>query len=1617
MTVYLRLPVIRFTASLLPARPGEPTELEQAILFYMLSRGAGADFDDIRAFTGLGPNMLTEILIAFINRRWVIINKGDLRVAEKVSRLLDAGEGGIGQLGTTEAGHRFTLWYDPIGGGVASFRESFLSMGGEEWDTVPATWPDPDHPDRMTFWDGRPLDGYLHDPEIQRKVLNALRSDRNARPLLENRDRSLSIEVEGPYRGRELSQHIRYCTIAFGVFADEEEGADRFRLECTDRRHIGLARLGRLAAPMIPPIARRAVDMDRPELLSLLRKSARRRGVAPVPVFSPFDRLTAALRASDDIRAGEDIIEFWYEVESALGTTLASRIDFSCSGCHPQAPPEILLPALLETAPDRCVLVAPKIVADRAQAPLAALADWQRQGAGRGIAVASPDHADHGRQSEGTRAVADELGPDGLLSSGPRQPFLDTPAMLRGDDAIALFDAQPLAAQRVGALMLHVRDTDGENGAIGALHETLPFLRPATRERRQRDTRADDRAALPPAVAQVVESIGTDLRSGLQTLQEQGEIESVIERIVWLRDWRDGHSESFELLTGARIADSARSILRNTPPQGGMAMGIVGPGDAGMAAEIPRLVRNRLNAGHDQHGTAGRMVVILPEGRNAAFDTVAAELAEDFASLHGEAASAGHRVIMAKMPSGGDALPGFVAGPGTLVIAADGLLSAGTARTGVALRPGIRMGLVLRGCRARRLGLDYLRRFYPDLDDALRDEPEDPLRDPPVASRRIDHVAGLWDGWKDDGNRGATAARAWLEESEGVRGYRAVIGLLERAGKTPEQTYAILKAAASMERDAVEGARGALADLALRCVDDRRLAAAALLADHLPDGHWLRDPLARRLAFCLARRIEPDLSDDEMMALADPSAAVEALAVLLVLDGLGGGMAAFADYVVHGPRDARPDSAVAALSAVAAPGRVLDLAGAAGRDSDDRIDTVIRDLRTRLDTLHERAQIRRGVHKSVHALRMQLFVDGDAFFSRLRAALAEPVDRKRLEAVLRDRDGLLGVDVLGSLAADRPSLNVTELGDAYRLSAHDAMVARTGLEPVNEHLTGRDIRTVLRTLFDIVVNRLAPLMAEGVAGLADTAAMIARASDRLDGPQAWLGAVLRDRLADTSATLALEEPRWLMPKVGNGICHDTGWGDGLARFFGKEFSPDARLSDVIRWYFSHESDFDPSNRDRLDLYGVYGELTVPLVLERDARADVRQGLIESNARYGDWIETLDAFAAIADSAGLRGDAAGLRQLLAESRDATGAAEGAMDDDTLDYAVLWSAELAQASFGAEKNFQRTLDGLFAGEAEQLLPTQASRAVRKNAFDRARKGPQAACREMSTLADYLRWHENDGTAVKICCSRGFLRRFDRSDAPSTERDVDARARDMIGILHRLWRSVDDPAPPAFDAFAVGAAVGPFFCSEIAPYTPRASMAENVWSVEWEGPDTAALSFRPGARKVTILLPVTAVAEQRERHRMWEPDRAADEGLRLLIAPFHSDHSDAAPMLTRREMVLAATVQAQDRRLFMSFLLSQKRGLGRAARQSWWSRLGDASGDPVDRMLDSLTGREGSPVQRLSRLSLAFGEGVDSPEEGVYHPSEDQIFRIMHALRTTGKPVSGSIREAAIKLMVDT
>ena len=1593
------LPCTRFAVRLRPStNPGEPTNLEKAVLFFLRSRrGKGADVEDIREFTNLGAAIVTDMLVDFANRRWIVLNTDrTVTISDSASKKLDS-PAGLQELGSTDTGKRMIFCYDLVGGDFTLIERRYLMKNATGNNALPRTVKATG--DALSEFGYRfPLDGftpkYMDRTTFKDKVFRAIDKNLWARENLKDLDpRASSVDLIPLNRPSSFSEDLFQYRVAYDIVSSKDN-PEIFSL-APSRTIIGPSekRLAQKNVDVIPEIARAGADLGDPNFLGYLMSSKKTTSVgAGVPEIASrrlIEIFDAAFDPSDLNNAGE----YWIDAKEDFLDTLSNGLDLGESCVIETSSGWDSLASLVSKAEQRLLIVSPiasetsKALRTEKGSLLEATADVITNNPNVCLVV-NTLKSDRGVDARNT--IATRLGSPRLVESDRRLLHLSTPIMAQ-DANMFIFSTESFFDTRTpSGLVLRSKGhegrdsvTDGGSATIHSFVENLP-------EELQRKLSAEcDRTfpegtpikprSRPAQVRTLIKEIDGKFDANNAFFEDKDAREELRKQLQWLNDWALEHSESFKILVGADISTHASQIISETAPAQPLIIVATGKADAENIDILPKELRSRANRQTDKGGwekcAPGKTVVAFPAGggdKPSVFAHVRNILASDFSADK-------NSELLSLEPTLSPL--GFVANGSAMVIARDSLF--GFRPLFLRKNKSLEVGVLLRGKKARELGIEFVTHWFPELASHIPDGENKPLRPPPVGKELAKQIRMRWQGerWVEDGNRGAFRFRALLVDSNDTKGSIFADDPLEARKRFPapdvkgqladrqgqEIAYGILKGAALLGSvpvaDVSNDARKILAE---DWVDEGRYLPGAALADHLPGAHWLKDGLVRKLCVCLTRGIAPNLSADEGDSLGEPSPAVLIWSSLLMLDGLEGNLPEWLIYVEPGLFDGKKRQLAEFTRALAQfrkarPRSIMDLSHVLGDSDEGKLDIVVRDICDRIDAQNRKEKDNKA--KSVIALRVELFSIEGSFMAELNRlyrsydsksdtgvikqnkgwdALTEGERVARIRKLLSDQEtGDVGANLLESAEAEHATLSPDRLAQAHWARKHEAMVSRTGYAPVRVNLSGGDTLTTTKHVFRDVITELVPLVL-GKRSEADSA-LEAAARELLDIATDDLAASdfptldrLIRRIGQIEASENLREPPWVFPLVTNPALQAADWVGIAAKVMEREFSPKRGLGDVVNWYLKQAKQMTADEHEMVS--GCVEPLVELLDLLEEIREQVAPGEREDLIAL---VET--EFEEIAKA--VRKEVEDYSTFLhharleplsfRETRERIGSTDGkiieALRDHDLETATLETDEMLKAFYDLRSEF-RTLFGAFEKGWEEMHESNDVREVGRSVL-RDKKLLKSHLADLPRFLNAYDKYDPKLRSEKIKQNSRFARRFVTGRADPDAGEVRDSAFQMLELISSLiGDETGENIGPRAPKEVIGQVFSFFTSGRPDNLMATAKFEDGFWILETFHQHLDYLTLDPDNGNLRIWIPTTMAAERKVR-RGDINGLAPIRGYAIVLAVHFPEAVTAYPALTKSDLALASTMPLKDRKLFlMSLRLRAVRNRDGGLR-GWW------------------------------------------------------------------------------------
>lgn len=1597
MIVDLLLPCVRFQVRLLPGDPGKPTDLEAAALYFIRhwQNSGGTKPSDLEAFLCLGPAVFQDMLVRMVNRGWVTVGQDvprRLLLSDEAQRTLDMPpEKWNRTLSTLEEGKRFWLCYDLLGGGFAVIPNRFLSKSLDDPHAVPRLSP-PDGDQSAPY--GIELGSYLHDKDEKSRILQALLTDRWARQYVQTARAGgrMDVHILPPGRALDLSD-VYFYRCRFDVQRPIDapsrtgSGDDEVdlppELTCVEQRNRSITRLGELNVDRILECAVHAKDeLGDPRFFKLLKKNVGGTSSARIHASDPVDILKSKLETAESEQDFEDAFEIWESFVARIEMLMASQINFAESRTVPAEEMRATIAEIADLAEERIVVSSPRIRLSSAElktdtdTALSVLAELET---GKGSASVLVHGAkgmtalNHPLSDEtAISRIVTALGADQVHVVDRSMDHMRTSFVL-ADDHSFLLQLEPLLGDRLSRGLLLKLKGDAREGSIGRLSQNLP---PGLSERiesmnvRPGTVGATDAARRPAEVLasirdieHLLERIGHAARANSD--RHESLLQDLLLAIDGLADWLAQESDSVEMIVGATIRDRAYAMLGPAGDGIPLLIGLSGQMDIQGAADLLEEVGHRLSRQDLSRIENVSTLICLPDGPSY---NLAAEL---FGSTIGFIK--GRCELLRQAPRADRSVPAsFVLAPNTALIAQDGL--ARFVPTAGRKVKGTQLGLHLHGRRARELAASFLASEWPDCNRRFHDG-MDTETDPEVWQRAISqiHLEQLRNlassqGWFADGNLGANRAGEWIRATDGELNatWSSALGdaatlLTQEASDLRAVGHALLKATARAEHEGEIALQGALEMLAGWAEANHRLLQAAILADYLPEQSVYQHPLVRKLALCAARRIEPSLTVDDQSHLEAPTSAVQSLACLLMLDGVGGGLSGWLAYIDPGKcggEEAEFTRALAEYIQQNGPG-ILDLAHAANEKVTQRLETAVARLKEKAVSDRTRKTVK--LPDQVEKLRDLIFETEGSFPADLYQFIETKWDRlskdKRgaaLQRFLESCHSDLGVDLFAASLPGGQSVDINKLATEYFERKNAQMQRETGEEPVLIHRAGRNMVTSLKTILGLVLHDLIPSVMGSVSKADQDLTKAARTllvTERLDdrGTSAFLRQLVGERIRRIDATEAIHSPNWEVPNLSN--LHDPDWAVLQDAYFKCEFASGTKFHQVVQWLVN--ADRDAGRNQAVDATETNDALSLLHDLLETAPVD-KYSQIEAGppealvTRFQEIVANTSRYIEEASEllSNLSSGVESLTTAIKTTETALDVLKEYIADNDVIGAILNAGDLRS---GPRLHLLNCWEQVSAGAREEMEEgkSQAVKLQLRRVLP-ARIKPF----ELNFAKLYLKLEPILGKSVDF--NDDLLLDLNDSQVSvetSGKRDFAQIVLDVRSGKLAHGEIGGQPAPE------IARTVLNFFSDlEEVELLPSAEKDTDVWRITCAHPSIAVFNFGDSP-VVTFLLPFTRDAEIDLRARLrsaWSSERNLqlgqkatvrdtgqsgrrwkDENGEILISLYFNEPPSGISALAWRYLVLIGTMTPKDRRIAVLSDLARQRFSSTQDVQDWWSQ----------------------------------------------------------------------------------
>ncbi len=892
MSFRILIPCMAFTVRVEVYGSDKPTLFEQALLKFLWA-AEEASLDEIVDFLGLGKAIALDILLELWNRRWTEVNlvSDRVKLVTDVRRRVENDD--FSNMKGADNAIELKFIFDLIEGKVVPLvHEAALRGPGGPAYTCPKLPRAPGKTGRFEM----ALDGYLQASNGE--LLRALKMH-PIYPRIAGDDLSdLQISIPTPEADVE-PRHVRYVGVFFDPVVTEDETLE---LKVNDDR----PELRFLGQELQETIVDR-LDDGSPLLAALKDSATRRTTVSPEqsPPLSSFlhqvgDLTGWANNPEADIGTGEleRLRDLWGKARGWITTLAERRADpGGAAQAHAgRAAVDKALRAALTQSAGALVLTSPEIdpqyLAEGDPTVLHQIEQLHAAGSRNLYIQTSTSIAKRARD-----ALA-------VLGDNPGTAYSERPpGSVRTRSSLVLFDgnklmisSEPLLKDSSEmAITISYRPRNLGLGA-NALQDLLDRLSKdfaldleagqrlrgetfgAASAAAERAEEPDETgrsfqsllAAIDDLVGRLPRADDPDTEAGESTalrlmLRELGQ------HVAELDHWVRAESQGADLLFDSDIFDEVLELVRSTPTDHPLAIGLSSRRDLGGSAVLLGAIARRAAA-------SGAPVFLHLPGDKRLEEHVL-ELSRRF--------DGSNRIKVLTSRPGTRWGFGFAMAPGRCILAAEGV--AYRLRNVGRNRPGTVIGLSLYGADLCERAREVLAQAH-DFSQFLKRIPEN--WDAPV--QKSDELLAVFETWQAqpqaafDGNAGVNTVRPHMHGEVPVP-WRPDDPSLRTS--PPDLKYALLKAAAAIERDDGgnrEAYGGALRAYAAQCLRDGRLGHAAILAEHLRDG-TIAQSLVRTLLLAWACGTPFRLGEQEVpreFARPQEREAFLLLVTLLALDGL-----------------------------------------------------------------------------------------------------------------------------------------------------------------------------------------------------------------------------------------------------------------------------------------------------------------------------------------------------------------------------------------------------------------------------------------------------------------------------------------------------------------------------------------------------------------------------------------------------------------------------------------------------------------------------------------------------------------------------------------------------------
>lgn len=1639
MASELLLPCTRFAVRLRPGRVGVPTPLEQAVLYFILSLEPSATrLYEICEFTGLGRALVMDMLVDFVNRRWITLQgDGELKVTEKARGSLEtaASDNSDPQdMGSTEAaGLRLVMCYDLLGGLVGLLDRRQLRKNASGENVLPRT--------RSGTGDGysdkgypKKLDEFETDPNLHEKIHRALQSNAWSRAEASKLDmQNVHVIPEAIARPYNFAQDLFHYPAAYEISKTrrDDEGGDMLRLTYAGgASSFDQRRFARGNAAEVAKIVEESKGQTTTNFHGFVFRRASGKRTEKTTFLSPMQQLRETLAGGFDLGDSETAKDLWNDVREDLLDRYSNRLNMDRSDIVAADEMHNTLCRVVHEADRGVWISSPQVSLENpafgaeGESLLEVIAGKTKDAEFEAL-ITTLDVDFDGKARD---RIETRLGPQRHEKWRADVRHLRSPVVLNNKGVLVFLDDSPLGDRPQQGIVATFAGGESANRGATTVREMAGFMPKDIADRLVPVldwTPAAESGEAWQNIPEILTQVDNLLVDTGQ-LKDEKHRDLIVKFLNWLEKWSEHHSNAIDILVGDDVQAAAWQLIRGTPSHQPLSIGLAERQDASEARHLPELVRNRLSLQSLSEERGARTVIGLPED---------AESDRDYRIVLGEVQTAfGDSPETTQMVrSNADSHMGFVAAPGGMVICNSSLLQLLPLKQ--RRNKGLAIGLFLHGRGAMRLGFDFAELHYPGLTEALEMSflPQD-LSPPPVAPSLFKTLIGECEreDWSRDGNRGADSAKRFTEVHSGLPGWPfvnnlvALVNALNQAAEEADTSqrgilqrlsFAFLKNAA---RDGLSGARSRLAALWL---ENRRLLPASVMADELHDDHWLSTPLVRKLAICLARRTPPHLTEDDLDALANPSQVVQVLAALLMIEMSAGGLAPQLIFL-----DARSGNVGALENFVASlarfrqiePTTALDFGHiVGGQDNAKRFE----EIRSRLKELTLRERERTTVkmassvaylHNEIHGLpnNQQNVPDPpqNTFMSILDDILRRSWDTKsknksisNLQALMSGEIGDLGFDLLKPVKLGEITLDAKKISDQYWTKKHKEMQQRTGAVAINVRLGGRFTQSALRTIMKLVVEELAPAvrpaMSKEQQELENAVRSFAEVeSNAIPAEMEWLFEVLKERLSNTRASESLWEPSWAFPTISDSSFDTPKWQELQEQILDREFAHDAGIGDVTAWYLQQIR--LPEDASDTDFSGPIYELRQILEsfapdMGEENHEEAVKAFERSATRLTDGArKRAKGYLAFLNSS--QASSRSLQKLCGEIEQSARDIDEAIQIEDLDALTLSLEELLERAASALKEFN-SCKSEFKSAWESK---QTDEAVREQGLKvLAEPTRRGSVGNLPSLLDGYQRHRPNVRSAMLRFDARFARDYMVRN-PAFE-PVQAEGGPLLRLVRQIReRLADMETRVAWTGDQVASAACGFFLGcEPLEALATARLDDDIWSISLADGELAPLLRGNDSGEVHLKLPLTLPAE---RYLRGTANFAFDKGTTIILAPFLADGIPGRRVLRANELALAATMERNDRSLYL------------------WSQLNRQSDEWPDEILqteniertvahllrlvrsDPVEAASGPFVaigelpQVLARLCLAFLWGsFDDNNQGQRMLTEPQVFRICEAL----------------------